>query len=126
MICSVRISGRSVAAVQADRRTPADYLVDWVDTVERLRTTTTTADTMVERLRTTTTTADTMVERLRTTTTTADTMAVTASLTAQARCSRRCFSNSSGKCASDPFLTTTAPRLLPAGRGLFAGAFLLP
>src|ERR1019366_2200845 len=105
MICSVRISGRSVAAVEADRLTPADYLVDWVDTVERLRTTTTTADTMVERLRTTTTTADTM--------------AGTASLTAQARCSRRCFSNSSGKCASDPFLTTTAPRLLPAGRGLF-------
>ncbi len=57
MICSVRISGHSVAAVQADRLTPADYLVD---TVECPRTTTT-----------------------------ADTTAVTASLTAQARCSRR-------------------------------------
>src|ERR1017187_9375954 len=102
MICSVRISGHSVAAVQVDRLPPADCSVDWVDTVECPRTTTT---------------ADT---------TAADTTAVTASLTAQARRLRRCFSNSSGNCASDPFLTTTAPRLLPAGRGLFAGAFLLP
>src|ERR1039458_5011667 len=48
MICSVRISGHSVAAVQVDRLPPADCSVDWVDTVECPRTTTTADATMAD------------------------------------------------------------------------------